>query len=216
MKKTAILGMVLATTMSFSALAAHPAKMLERAAESKAKIEESLYGKDKEGKVITYKSLGEAGQRSAQDRLLAKLPITGKDAGLRDYLREDGAKSNERMSLILDLVARKTYGESLGTAEGKALADVSTASLKLLSNATRAKDRNDEATLELVKQIEQGQIDSWKPTQMSNIAKILEAQDRHMEQGLDSNSALVKAYQEVKGVSEAEAKAAVKKIKELC
>lgn len=86
----------------------------------------------------------------------------------------------------------------------------------MLANSPRAKDRNDEATLLLVKQIEQGQVDKWNAVRLANITKILEAQDRHMEQGLDSNAALVKAYQEVKGITEAEVKAAVNRIKELC
>lgn len=220
MKKTAILGMVLATTMVFSANA-HPKKMLERAVESQAKIEESLYGKDKEGKVLNYRSLSATVRIEKQDKLIAQLGVAGKEAGLRDYLRSEQGKDEARVKVLTRLLAQASYGESLGTIEGKVMADLAVASIKLLANSPRAKDRNDEATLLLVKQIEDGTTDNWKATQVYNLTKMIEAQDRLMESGLDSNTALVKAYQEVKStdkkkVTEEEAKAAVKKMKELC
>jgi hypothetical protein len=215
MKKSAILGMVLATTMSFSAFAAGPKTLLERVAEQRAKIEESLYGKDKTGKVNSLASLPEADRRTKQDALIDKL--TGdKATELRDYLRQgDKATELARTETLSQLLAAKTYAESIkDNAEAKEILDASNAMVKLLANSTRAKDRNDEATITLSEQ--SANILKWSSAQRKNVTKIVELQDKYMTEGMESRAALDKAYSEVKGVSLEVAKKAVDKIKELC
>lgn len=215
MKKSVILGMVLVTTMSFSAFAAGPKTLLERVAQQKEQIQESLYGKDKTGKVIALASLPEATRRTKQDALINKL--TGdKATELRDYLRQgDKATELTRTETLENLLAAKTYAESVkDSAEAKEILDASNAMVKLLGNSTRAKDRNDEATVTLSEQA--SNVLKWSSAQRKNITKIVELQDKYMTEGMESRAALDKAYAEVKGVTLEVAKKAVDKIKELC
>lgn len=214
MKKSAILGMVLVTTMSFSAFAAGPKSVHERVAQQREMIQESLYGKDKTGKTIGLASLPEAVRRTKQDALIDKL--TGDRAvELRDYLRQDKASELARTETLEELLAAKTYAESVkDNAEAKEILDASNAMIKLLANSTRAKDRNDEATITLSEQ--SGNILKWSSAQRKNVTKIVELQDKYMTEGMESRAALDKAYSEVKGVSLEVAKKAVDKIKELC
>ena len=215
MKKSAIIGMVLTTTMSLSVFAA-PAKMMERIAESKVKMEESLYGKDKNGKAHTFASLPQKVQREKQDAIIAQLTGT-KAVELRDFLRQDAKQEAARTQLLLKLLAAKTYGESLGkdNAEGVGIAKASEAAAILMANSTRAMDRNDRSTLELVKQSEN--ILEWTPVKRKNVSEIILEQDRLIvEEGLDTNAALVKAIVKVKKISEAEAQKMAKEVAEKC
>lgn len=215
MKKSAIIGMVLTTTMSLSVFAA-PAKMMERIAESKVKMEESLYGKDKNGKTLTFASLPQKVQREKQDALIAQL-ASNKAVELRDFLRQDSAQEASRTQTLLKLLAAKSYGESLGkdNAEGAGIAKAAEASAVLMANSTRAGDRNDKATLELVKQSEN--MLEWTPVKRKNASEIILEQDRLIvEEGLDTNAALIKAIVKVKKISEAEAKKMAENIKEKC
>lgn len=89
------------------------------------------------------------------------------------------------------------------------------AGIKVLSNAKRAEDRKDDATLALSEQV--GNIANWKPAQRLIFVKFAERFDALVTQGMETRPALEKAYGEAKGITDpAAVKKAVEKIKELC
>lgn len=233
MKKSAILGMVLVATMSFSAFAGPGAKgLFERVNEGRAPLQQALYGtevvrdkdgkalKDKEGKdvvrAISLASLPESVRREKQDLLIKQL-TPDKAREVREFLRSAENKNEEitRTEMLEQLLLTKNYVEVLkeGT-EAKELASTVSAGIKLIANSTRAKDRGDEATSTLVQQ--SVNMLKWSSAQRQNVSKIIELQDKYMTEGMESRAALDRAYSEVKGVTLEVAKKAVDKIKELC
>lgn len=234
MKKSVIMGMVLVATMSFSAAFAAPGKSpFDRALEGKAPLQVSLYGKevvkDADGKPLIDKTTGKEVTRPIA---LASLPkevrevkqnklidqITGeKTKDLREYVRSAETKAEElaRTDILENILLAKNYVDILPAgAEKIAAAKEVDGVIKLISNSTRAKDRNDEATMTLVQQ--STNILKWSPAQRKNVTDIAILQDKYMMEGMESRAALEKAYAEVKGVTLEVAKKAVDKIKELC
>jgi hypothetical protein len=221
MKKSAIIGMVVATVMSVSAFAANSKQMDARITGEIKTVQEQLRGeKGKDGKVgriIGYETMSESAFAEKKGALVAKVS-SDRATELRDYV-DSGTKAEQiaKMETLENLYAAKRAAETVpGNAEATEILNAVNAGLKVLALVKLAEGRKDDATLALADQV--GNIANWKPAQRLIFAKFGERFDVLVnQQGMETRPALEKAYGEAKGITDpAAVKKAVEKIKELC
>lgn len=135
MKAKFIVGMVLATTFSFSAMAANKGVIAEGVAKHMEETRKSLFGAS-----ASAKGISKDAARSASERLVKELKISDRAADFKEAISSgDQALMEKRLETAAAITSAKISADALlqkgETAEGTSLKDASEAMKKTLINS---------------------------------------------------------------------------------